>query len=246
MREAFASSLRQASRSGGEIEHVRVGAERERSCARSSSCLRVRRPDAVVRLRDVAEAQPDERIVHVSSAAHREGVVARRQQRRELVEHLLAVVAHRDPAHHAANASTSSRGLTCSCSTDVLVLFAEREALEDVLVGLLGPTFVVQLRETPPVRVRQRGLAVLWFHSSARTPPGRSTRAISPTAVSLANQWNACPANTASTDASVERDRLGRAGAHVRFRNALLEERAKLVERLDGDHARVSRRRARA
>ena len=37
----------------------------------------------------------------------------------------------------------------------------------------------------------------------------------------------------------LERDRLGRARANVRFRNARLEKLAQLVERLDGDHARV-------
>ncbi|UQS27624.1 hypothetical protein L1857_34905 [Amycolatopsis thermalba] len=34
------------------------------------------------------------------------------------------------------------------------------------------------------------------FHSPATTPPGRSTRAISVSAASTSNQWNAWPAGT--------------------------------------------------
>jgi hypothetical protein len=37
------------------------------------------------------------------------------------------------------------------------------------------------------------------FHTSASTPPGTSTRWISPNAASFANQWNACATVTAST-----------------------------------------------
>ena len=40
------------------------------------------------------------------------------------------------------------------------------------------------------------------FQTSAIVPPGRSTRAISASAGSGSNQWNACPAVTASTLAS--------------------------------------------
>ena len=57
--------------------------------------------------------------------------------------------------------------------------------------------------------------------------------------MSLANQWNAWPANTRVDLRVAERDLLRGARADVRFGNALREDRAQLVERLDGDDVRV-------
>ena len=77
------------------------------------------------------------------------------------------------------------------------------------------------------------------FQTSAIVPPGRSTRAISASAGSGSNQWKACPAATASTLASLERQRLGRAGDDLCGGRDPGEHRPHLGERLDRDHPRT-------
>ena len=76
------------------------------------------------------------------------------------------------------------------------------------------------------------------FHRSARRPPGRSTRWISASAAGPSNQWNAWATVTRSTDAVLQRDRLGRA---VERPHRPRQRRAHLLHRLDRDHARPAR-----
>ena len=79
------------------------------------------------------------------------------------------------------------------------------------------------------------------FQTSASRPPGRSTRAISGSALSWSNQWNACADVTTSADAVGERDRLGAPCERVQRRERALELGAHLVERLDRGHAVAER-----
>ena len=80
------------------------------------------------------------------------------------------------------------------------------------------------------------------FQTSASRPPGRSTRAISGSASSWSNQWNACAEVTTSADASgsgiasaLPATRVTRPGAPP------ASSRAHLVERLDRRHAVAER-----
>ena len=71
------------------------------------------------------------------------------------------------------------------------------------------------------------------FQISTSAPPGRSTRCNSGSARSWSNQWNAWATVIASTDASGERQRLGRPVERLRARRRLGELRAHLGDRLD-------------
>ena len=98
-------------------------------------------------------------------------------------------------------------------------------------------------RSTTPGRHSGSGDgSIASFQTSAKTPPGRSTRAISATASSFANQWNACAAKTASTDASGSGIDSAAPGMTLCLGNDRLEDRPHSVQRLDRDHALVASR----
>jgi len=124
---------------------------------------------------------------------------------------------------------------------DLLVLLAERKAFEDVLVRRLGPAGVVQLLH-PRVVVGGDGRRAVRRVPEQREHPAGPQHARDLTDGRVVGEPVERLTREDRVDRCVlERDRLRRAGANVRFGDANGEQLAQLVERLDRDHARVAR-----
>ena len=79
------------------------------------------------------------------------------------------------------------------------------------------------------------------FQTSARRPPGRSTRAISGSASSWSNQWNACAETTTSAEPAGSGIASALPSSARTSGSTDASSRAHLVERLDRGHAVAER-----
>src|SRR4051794_6248624 len=103
-----------------------------------------------------------------------------------------------------------ARSSTWSCGTDVRSCTSANSPVWSSSTSHSGSSFhgceaASCNARTGSTNAAGRGSVLLSsgpFHTIARTPRGRSTRAISGSATCLSNQWNACATNTPSTDAS--------------------------------------------
>ena len=122
----------------------------------------------------------------------------------ELGEDLVAVVPHRDPATLAASASTSSRGLTCSCSATSSCFSPNGKRFRTSSSGGSGRPASCSVLQPRVVVGGNGGRAVRGVPEQGEDTAGR-TRARSRRPPCVGDPVDASPAKTASTDASSSR-----------------------------------------